>query len=91
MPQLKSTIVVNTTSAQFLDSNPGRLWIFGQSLGPGRVTVKQDQPNKDIDDGSQTIFPYGTFVDSGDGLHKGKWYAIADQDGTKVLLTEAIA
>lgn len=90
MPQLNLTVVLDALKPrQILDSNPGRIWISGQSLGPGRITIKPDSPPKDINDGAATVFQYGTFADQGDGVHRGKWYAIADQADTRLLLTEA--
>ena len=89
MGQLNTTKKVQLTADVLFPENPGRIWMFGQSLGPGRMTIKPDAPPKDINDGTNVIFPFGTFGDSGEGVHKGKWYAIADQADTIVLLTEA--
>ncbi|HEX9533805.1 MAG TPA: hypothetical protein VGA58_13690 [bacterium] len=89
MGQLTITKKIGLQADVLFEQNSGRVWIFGQSLGPGRLTLKQESPPKDINDGSNVIFPFGTFGDSGEGVHKGTWYAIASLDATVVLCTEA--
>lgn len=81
-----SQITIGTAAAQILGTNYRRSSLQIQVQGPGAVVFRQDQAPTSMQDGFQ-VQPGGLLSDSGE-VHKGPWYAMADQANTIIYVTE---